>query len=55
MCPLGLEGVAMRTLFDPTHRHDLLGRYRRLDPDLPPRWGRMTPRQVVPHLIDQMD
>lgn len=44
----------MQTLFDAKHREDLLYRYRRLNPNQEPRWGSMTPRQVVAHLIDQM-
>lgn len=44
----------MRTLFDDHDRGTLLGRLRRVDPNHPPRWGRMTARQIPPHLIDQM-
>ena len=44
----------MPTMFDAKRRHDLLTRLRRLDPNREPLWGRLTARQMPPHLIDQM-
>ena len=44
----------MRTMFHEGDRQHLFGRLRRLDLNRPPRWGRMTARQVPPHLLDQM-
>ncbi|MBT8462018.1 MAG: hypothetical protein KJO44_05790 [Gemmatimonadetes bacterium] len=40
----------MRTLFNPQHRAQLIGRLDRLTPDRAPKWGRMTAHQVVCHL-----
>ena len=44
----------MRTILDPAHRTAILGRFRRLGPDTPRRWGRMTASQMLVHLSDQM-
>ena len=43
-----------RTLFDPAHRQAIVARIRRLEPETPRRWGRMTAPQMVAHLRDQM-
>jgi hypothetical protein len=42
----------MRTLANPSDRAELVRRLRRLRPDQPRRWGRMTPHQMVCHLAD---
>jgi hypothetical protein len=39
-------------LFNPGQRRDLLARIDRLDPTRPPRWGKMTPHEMVCHMID---
>jgi len=44
----------MRSLLDPDHRRQLLGRFRSLEPAAPPRWGRMTAPHMLAHLSDQM-
>jgi hypothetical protein len=41
-------------MFDLAVRKQLLGRLRRLTPDSPARWGRMTAPQMIAHLSDQM-
>jgi hypothetical protein len=43
-----------RTLFDPACRAAVIARLRRLSPDTPRRWGRMSAPQAVAHLTDQM-
>jgi hypothetical protein len=43
-----------KTLFDSTHRQEVVSRIRRLTPDTPRRWGKMTAPQMVAHLRDQM-
>jgi hypothetical protein len=43
-----------RTLFDPATLREVIERVRRLSPDAPRRWGRMTAPQMVAHLTDQM-
>jgi hypothetical protein len=45
---------SVRTMFDARWRLDLLGRLRRLRPDAPARWGRMSAPQMIAHLSDQM-
>lgn len=42
----------MRTLADSALRGEIASRVARLRPDLPARWGRMTPHQAVCHLCD---
>jgi hypothetical protein len=42
----------MKTLVDDQCRAELIQRVRRLHPDSPRQWGRMTPHQMVCHLID---
>lgn len=44
----------MHTMFHMPDRESIFDRLRRLDPDRPPRWGRMAAHQMPPHLIDQM-
>ena len=44
----------MHTVFDGADRNALLARLRRMTPDRPPRWGRMTAHQMLAHLGDQM-
>ena len=43
-----------RTFFDPAGRAAIVARLRKLQPDTPRRWGRMSAPQMVAHLIDQM-
>jgi hypothetical protein len=43
-----------RTMFDEACRRTMVARLRRLQPDAPRRWGRMTAPQMVAHLSDQM-
>lgn len=43
-----------RSMFDDRCRQATLARLRRLTPDSPRRWGRMTAPQMVAHLTDQM-
>ncbi|TVQ12903.1 MAG: DUF1569 domain-containing protein [Balneolaceae bacterium] len=42
----------MKYLFNPETRNALLERIGKLDPVTPPRWGKMTPHEMVCHLID---
>lgn len=42
----------MKYLFNPEVRNKLLQRIDRLDPTKPPKWGKMTPHEMVCHLID---
>jgi hypothetical protein len=42
----------MNTLADPKVRAACRDRIQRLDPNASPKWGRMTARQMVCHLID---
>jgi hypothetical protein len=42
----------MSTLADATARAECRDRILRLDPDGPPKWGRMSARQMVCHLND---
>jgi len=44
----------MKSLLDPACRDRLLARFRRLSPDAPPRWGRLTAPQMLAHVADQM-
>lgn len=46
--------MAWRSMFDHTCREQMLARLRRLTPDSPRRWGRMTAPQMIAHLTDQM-
>jgi hypothetical protein len=41
-------------MFDDRCRQTMVARLRRLAPDRPGRWGRMTAPQMVAHLTDQM-
>lgn len=41
-----------QTLADPALREALVARLRRLAPDSPRQWGRMTPHQAMCHLSD---
>lgn len=43
-----------RTFFKATDRQEVVERLRRLTPDSPRRWGRMTAPRMVAHLRDQM-
>ncbi len=43
-----------RSLFDEACRQGILDRLRRLEPEAPGRWGRMSAPQMVAHLTDQM-
>jgi hypothetical protein len=42
----------VRALTDPRDRAEILGRLNMLLPDSPRTWGRMSPHQMVCHLID---
>ncbi len=42
------------SLFDASHRQQILTRLRRLTPETPARWGQMNAPQMVAHLTDQM-
>ncbi len=42
------------TVHDPATRSALIARLRRLRPDAPARWGRMTAPQALAHLCAQM-
>lgn len=44
----------MRTMFEAGCRRELLDRLRRVRPDAPARWGRMTAPPMIAHLGDQM-
>ena len=44
----------MHTMFDRDCRGELLNRLRRLTPDRPAQWGRMSAPQMLAHLGDQM-
>jgi hypothetical protein len=44
--------VAMKLLNDPRSKQEILGRLHSVRPDSPPRWGKMTARQMVCHLSD---
>ncbi len=44
----------MRTMFDKTTHAAVIDRIRRLRPDAPRRWGRMTAPEMIVHLSDQM-
>jgi hypothetical protein len=48
LAPL-FEGVAMKSLFDPTDRESLLRRLSALQPDSPRQWGKMNPAQMLCH------
>ena len=41
-----------RSLYDASHRAELLSRLDRLRPDAVPAWGRMTPPKMVAHLTE---
>lgn len=41
-------------MFDKSVHAEVLDRIRRLRPDAPRRWGRMTAPEMIAHLIDQM-
>lgn len=43
-----------RYFFDPACLAGVIARLRRLAPDTPRRWGRMSAPQMVAHLTDQM-
>jgi hypothetical protein len=43
-----------KTFFNATDRQEVVERLRRLTPDSPRRWGRMTAPRMVAHLRDQM-
>lgn len=42
----------MKNWFNPADADELVARLNRLTPDLRPRWGRMSPGQVLVHLAD---
>ncbi len=42
----------MKSLADPAVQEELLSRLRRVRPDTPRRWGRMSAPQMVCHLSD---
>jgi hypothetical protein len=44
----------MGSFFDPRDRDAMLARLRRLRPEAPRRWGKMSAPQMVAHLIDQL-
>ena len=41
-------------MFDGASHAEILARIRRLHPDAPRRWGRMTASEMIAHLSDQM-
>ena len=45
----------MKTLWDPRRRDEVLTRIRRLTPERPAQWGRMTCPQMVVHVTDAFD
>ncbi|WP_183560235.1 DUF1569 domain-containing protein [Mucilaginibacter sp. SP1R1] len=45
----------MNTFFDITDRTQLRSLLLSLDPDAVPLWGKMKPRQMVEHLVDQVE
>ena len=44
----------MRSLLNSSDRDLVIDRLRRLTPESPPKWGRMSAAQMVAHLSDQM-
>lgn len=42
----------MKTFWDPRIQEELWARIQRLEPDSPPRWGRMTCPQMIVHVTD---
>lgn len=42
----------MKSLFDPTTRQGILTRLEKLTESSPRQWGKMTPGQMLAHLID---
>ena len=44
----------MRSILNPMHRAEVLGRLERLDSAQPARWGRLTAPRMLVHLCDQM-
>lgn len=42
----------MKNWFNPADAEALTARLQRLTPDLRPRWGKMNPSDVLPHLAD---
>lgn len=50
----GSQELPTRSILDASRRQVLVGRFRRLRPDTPARWGRMTAPQMVTHLSDQI-
>jgi hypothetical protein len=44
----------VKSIVTPSHRGQLLARFRGLRADAPPRWGHMTAAQMLAHLSDQM-
>ena len=44
----------MRTLQNARDRNQLLERLTRLEPDSPPRWGKMSAHQMICHLNDSL-
>ena len=48
------EWFLMRSVLNRPDRDLLIGRLRRLAPESPAKWGRMSASQMVAHLSDQM-
>lgn len=44
----------LKSLGNPGNRRELFDRLARLDPEQPPRWGRLTAPRMLAHLCDQM-
>lgn len=44
-----------RSIFDAQDRHSIDNRLARLDPDARPRFGRMSPREMVCHMTDAVE
>ncbi|HYH78176.1 MAG TPA: DUF1569 domain-containing protein [Longimicrobium sp.] len=42
--------IAVRTVFDPAAREELIGRMERVRPDVPPQWGKMNAGQMLAHV-----
>ncbi|MCA9751226.1 MAG: DUF1569 domain-containing protein [Gemmatimonadetes bacterium] len=45
----------MKTLLDPEDHVEVIARLRRVSPDSPRRWGRMTAHEMICHLADAFE